>query len=77
MKMNERYFMTAMNLPELIKLYRERKGFSIVQLATFSGLHRNYIAKIEKGEANPTLTTIECLFTALDLDFSLCIVGNE
>jgi len=41
-----------------IRELRARRGLSQEQLGLHSGLHRNYVGAIERGEINPTLRTM-------------------
>ena len=49
-----------------IREYREKKKWSQECLAFESGLHRSYVGKMERGEKNITLTTLEKVAKALD-----------
>ena len=53
-----------------VKFLREEKGFSIEQLANISNVDRNYISDIEKGQRNVSITIIEKIIQALDLDLA-------
>jgi transcriptional regulator with XRE-family HTH domain len=44
---------------------RHRRGLSQRDLAKASGVSREYIARIELGQHDPTLSTLEKLATAL------------
>ncbi|RWW99947.1 helix-turn-helix domain-containing protein [Flavobacterium cerinum] len=63
-----------MNIKEKIglkvKSMREEKGFSIEHLANISNVDRNYISDIEKGQRNVSITIIEKIIHALDVDFA-------
>jgi transcriptional regulator with XRE-family HTH domain len=52
---------TAKRLREL----RDRRGLSQRDLAEASGVSREYIARIELGQHDPTLSTLEKLARAL------------
>lgn len=43
---------------EVVRNLRKAKGFSQERFADHVGIHRTYIGGIERGERNPTLTTI-------------------
>jgi len=52
---------------------REARGdnrISQEELGLRTGVHRNYIGGIERGERNPSVTTIATLADALDLKLS-------
>ncbi|HEX4264531.1 MAG TPA: response regulator [Verrucomicrobiae bacterium] len=53
-----------------IKAWRGRSGFSQEELAWRAGLHRTYVADIERGARNPSLQSIQKLAAALRLSFS-------
>src|SRR5690242_4227192 len=52
-----------------IKTWRGRLGFSQEELAWGAGLHRTYVADIERGARNPSLQSIQKLAAALRLPF--------
>lgn len=64
--------LSVMNIKEKfglkVKSLREEKGFSIEYLANISNVDRNYISDIEKGLRNPSITIIEKIVHALDVD---------
>lgn len=53
-----------------VKSLREEKGFSIEYLANISNVDRNYISDIEKGQRNVSITIIEKIIYALDIDLA-------
>ncbi|RJO66016.1 MAG: XRE family transcriptional regulator [Myxococcales bacterium] len=48
-----------------VRSLRESKGWSQEDFADRIGIHRTYIGGIERGERNPTLTTIHKIARAL------------
>lgn len=52
----------------LVSRLRAAKGFSQEGFAAVAGLHRTYMGGIERGERNPTLTTILRIAEALEVD---------
>jgi len=46
---------------------REAKGMSQDKLAASSGLHRTYIGRVERGEANITIKSFYRICAALDI----------
>ncbi len=56
-----------------------RQGFDISQeeLAWRAGLHRSYLADIERGARNPTLATIQKLAKALKMPMSSLMQETE
>jgi transcriptional regulator with XRE-family HTH domain len=41
-----------------VREVRARRGMTQEGLAFHSGLHRNYVGALERGEANPTFSTL-------------------
>jgi transcriptional regulator with XRE-family HTH domain len=52
---------------------RARRGFSQEHLGFRSGLHRNYVGAIERGEINPTFRTLRLLTRGLGVELSYLI----
>jgi CheY-like chemotaxis protein len=53
-----------------VRARRNRLGFSQEELAFRSGLHRTYVADIERGARNPSIASIDKLAKALKLPLS-------
>lgn len=51
-----------------IKGFREKAGFSQSEAAEKAGINPNYYARVERGEENPTLSTICKIVKALGED---------
>ncbi len=56
-----------------IKKYRLEKDISQETLAEYANLHRNSISLLEKGGLNFTMTTLEDIANALEVDVSSLI----
>jgi transcriptional regulator with XRE-family HTH domain len=50
------------------RLRKERTGLSQEQFANEHGIDRTYISGIERGVRNPTITIVERLAAALEVD---------
>jgi len=53
-----------------VRKFRENKRWSQEKLAEISGLHRTYVSGIERGVRNPTLTVLNQLAIALEVNIS-------
>jgi transcriptional regulator with XRE-family HTH domain len=58
-------------LPRRLQELRERCGLSKYGLARESGISREYIGKLERGAANPTLPVTAQLSGGMGMDMSL------
>ena len=52
-----------------IKRLREERKLSMEELAKFSGVSKSMIAQIERGEGNPTLSTLWKISNGLKVPF--------
>jgi transcriptional regulator with XRE-family HTH domain len=59
-----------------IKKLRSEKGLSQEQLADKCGLHRTYVGAVERGERNVTLSSLELIASALDVDVPSLLSNN-
>jgi transcriptional regulator with XRE-family HTH domain len=57
-------------LGRTVRELRARRGLSQEALGVRSGLHRNYVGAIERGEINPTFRVLLKLERGLDLPLS-------
>ena len=56
-----------------LRTLRDKRNLSQRQLAALSGVSREYIARIELGQHDPTLSTLEKLAKALRVKVSALI----
>ncbi len=54
-------------LSNLIKSARKKKKMTQAQVAEKAGVNKNYYAVIERGETNPSYTTLRKLGEVLDI----------
>jgi len=66
-----------MNPAELIKFHRKAKGWTMRELARQSGVSVAYIAKIEKGEGNPTISIMQPILEAMGLTLTLAATNDS
>ncbi|ADB48543.1 helix-turn-helix transcriptional regulator [Conexibacter woesei] len=64
-------------LGRAVRELRARRDLSQEQLGFHSGLHRNYVGAIERGEINPTFKTLLSLVRGLDLPLSELVLLYE
>jgi transcriptional regulator with XRE-family HTH domain len=64
-------------LADSVRAHRERDGLSVAALAQRSGVSRAMIAKIERGEAQPTAVLLARLAAAFGLSLSELIAAAE
>lgn len=64
------------NLASNVRSLRLTRGVSQEQLADMCGLHRTYIGSVERCERNVTLSTLETLASALDVDAGKLLVNG-
>ena len=59
-----------LDLGHALREARSDGRISQEELGLRTGIHRNYIGGIERGERNPSVTTIATLAEALDIELS-------
>lgn len=60
-----------------VRRHRKVLGISQEELAFRAGLHRTYIGGIERGERNPTLSSIEKIARALGIKLQVLFKENK
>jgi len=55
-------------LAENVRSFRKLRGLTQSELASESGIHRNYLADIERGERNITLASLVRVSAALNIE---------
>jgi len=60
-----------------VRTLREQRGLSQEGFADLVGMHRTYVGGIERGERNPTLTTIHKIAEALGVRPWLLLTPGE
>ena len=64
-------------LGHVIRDLRTSAGLSQEELSLKSGVHRNYIGGVERGERRPTVTTVARLAEALGVNASNVLAAAE
>lgn len=59
---------TAINLAQRIRILRERRNLSQRALAEASGLSRNTLSLLERGQSSPTISTLNRIALGLGVD---------
>ena len=62
---------------EKIKDLRGKKGYSLGQLATLTGLSKGYLSKIENAASIPPISTLHRIATALGVDLAYFFVQGH
>ena len=57
-----------------VRLFREKKGISQEKLAELSGLHRTYISDIERFQRSISLSNVQKIADALEIETYLLFV---
>jgi transcriptional regulator with XRE-family HTH domain len=55
-------------MPVLLRHWRDKRGYSVRQLAELAGVGFVTVSRIENGHISPTVTMLEKLAKALDID---------
>lgn len=58
-----------------VRQLRQERNLTQQQLADISGLHKNYIGMVERGERNPSLINIGILAQSLNIEISNLFSG--
>jgi transcriptional regulator with XRE-family HTH domain len=61
----------------VIRELRTEQGISQEELGNRTGLHRNHVGQVERGELSPTLTSVDVLAEALGLPASELVARAE
>lgn len=60
-----------------VRQLRTERGWSQEELAHRSGLHRNYVGGVERGELNPSLASLHKLARAFGVNASVLLIRAE
>jgi transcriptional regulator with XRE-family HTH domain len=58
-----------------VRRLRQEKGWSQEDYADRAGIHRTYVSDIERGARNPTITVVEKLAKALQVNAGALLDG--
>ena len=64
-------------LGERVRALRKEKGYSQEGFADACGLHRTYMGSVERGETNPTLSSLATIARALKVSTSKLLEGVD
>jgi transcriptional regulator with XRE-family HTH domain len=64
-------------LGERVRALRKEKGFSQEGFADACGLHRTYMGSVERGETNPTLSSLATIARALKINTAKLVEGVD
>jgi len=64
-------------LGKRVRTLRKEAGFSQESFADACGLHRTYMGSIERGETNPTLTSLANIAITLKIALSKLLEGVD
>ena len=67
----------APQIGPVIQRLRKQKSLTLDQLAKLSGVSRSMLSQVERGQTNPTLSTVWMLAEALKTDVSELIGGRQ
>lgn len=67
----------ANKLGRVIRLERERRRLSQEALSELAGMNRSFVGEIERGEATPTIGTLQKLADAMGIKLSELIKQYE
>lgn len=62
--------MISKKISKKIKLERNKRDLSQLELANLAGVDKNTIWKIETGQVSPTLDTVEKIAKAFGMEFN-------
>src|SRR4051812_11693194 len=64
-------------LGNAIKQQRSALGISQEELAARAGMHRTYVSEVERGERNPSITSVEKLAQALEVSITSLLAPSR